>query len=440
MCRDNTILFSAFKESTQKNSIAVLDGVRAIACLAVVAFHINLIAHLDLHLWTFAVGPLTSALMLGGGAGVTLFFVLSGFLLFMPYAKSLLFHKEWPSMRQFYLRRALRILPGYYVALLTLILLFQPEYLQPDHFKQLLLFLTLFMDSTPATYQHINGPFWTLAVEWQFYLLLPWLALAFSWLVRRGMLRRRMTILLICLLAMMIWGVGTRYIGLYFNNYPTQSILVSRQVLNWILFFSYGTSGKFLEDFAVGMLISALYVYSRQAAVDHPLSQRLLRTNWWLWSSGILLLFLTALWHFNNWFHTGLRFLNPISPAFTQWGELSFALGFGLCVTAILFGEDKLKRPFAWLPLRWIGFISYSLYMWHLYILEDFKEYLRPLHAAGWSNSILYIFLWLCALFIVIPFSYGLYKWVELPWMELSSHWRKQPRPITLLLLKRKSL
>ncbi len=423
-------MFSAFKQDTQKNSIAVLDGVRAVACLAVISFHLNLIAHLDLKLWTFSVGSLASALMLGGGAGVTLFFVLSGFLLFMPYAKSLLFSKDWPSMRQFYLRRALRILPGYYVALFIMILLFEPDYLQPDHFKQLVLFLTLFMDSTPATYQHLNGPFWTLAVEWQFYLLLPWLALAFSWVVRHGKLKQRVIMLTACLFIMMAWGVGTRYVGLYFTNNPTQSVLVSRPVLNWVLFFTYGTNGKFLEDFAVGMLIAALYIYSRQAAKDHLLSQYLRRASWWIWGSGILLLFFTALWHFNNWFHTGLRFLNPISQAFTQWGELCFSFGFGLCVIALLFGEYRLKRPFEWLPLRWIGYISYSLYMWHLYVLEDFKEYLRPLHAAGWRGGILYIFLWLCALFIVIPFSYGMYKWVELPWIELSNRWRKRPRAV----------
>lgn len=157
----------------------MLDGVRAIACLTVLVFHLNLTAH-DNNILNFSsVGTIISAIAVTGSSGVTLFFILSGFLLFLPYAKALLFETAWPTTRQFYLRRALRILPGYYVALFVLIFLQGGIYLQPMHFGELGLFLTLFMDSLPLTYQKINGPFWTLAVEWQFYLLLPFLALGF---------------------------------------------------------------------------------------------------------------------------------------------------------------------------------------------------------------------------------------------------------------------
>src|SRR5947209_5406939 len=76
-------------DNKQKNNIAVLDGVRAIACLLVLFFHVNVISR-DGHIWWVAVHPLTSAIVgsiaLAGSSGVTLFFVLSGFLLFLPYA------------------------------------------------------------------------------------------------------------------------------------------------------------------------------------------------------------------------------------------------------------------------------------------------------------------------------------------------------------------
>jgi len=73
----------------------VLDSVRAIACLTVLDFHINLMTR-DTHIWnpTNLSHRLISAIALAGASGVTLFFVLSDFLLFMPYAKALL-HVDW---------------------------------------------------------------------------------------------------------------------------------------------------------------------------------------------------------------------------------------------------------------------------------------------------------------------------------------------------------
>src|SRR5438552_507996 len=127
------------KRTNSKTVIPALDGVRAVATISVITFHINGMVHNKL--WDIQANPLASAVATFGGAGVTLFFVLSGFLLFMPYARALLFQNRWPSMRQFYWRRALRIIPGYYVALCLIILFFQQQYLQPDHWNQLLLFL-----------------------------------------------------------------------------------------------------------------------------------------------------------------------------------------------------------------------------------------------------------------------------------------------------------
>src|SRR5439155_17714014 len=212
--------------------------VRAVACLAVIIYHINLLTSRDLHMWNPpALGPLTSSLALAGVSGVTLFFILSGFLLFLPYARSLVLGSDWPSARRFYLRRAFRIIPGYYVCLFLLILFTHREYLHRDHLKQLGLFLTFFMDSSPATYRLINGPFWTLAVEWQFYLLLPLFALGMRPLVRRGGRYCRTCTLVLCLIALMAWGVITRYAGFFLAFHPTQSFGLPHSILNIAIFF-----------------------------------------------------------------------------------------------------------------------------------------------------------------------------------------------------------
>ena len=124
------------EDNKPKNSIASLDGVRALACLSVITYHLSLLV-IGAHIWK-PVEPFTTGLILSGASGVTLFFVLSGFLLFLPYAQALLFERNWPSAWRFYLRRFFRIVPAYYVALFLIILLFPPQptnqqYLQPAH-------------------------------------------------------------------------------------------------------------------------------------------------------------------------------------------------------------------------------------------------------------------------------------------------------------------
>src|SRR5574340_1339449 len=144
------------QKNGKHNTISVLDGVRGVAILMVIVFHVNRVT--GDNLWNQATYPLASSISTAGGIGVTLFFVLSGFLLFMPFAKSLLFKTNWPLARVFYMRRVLRIIPAYYVSLFLIILFQYPEFLHRDHLKNLFLFLTFFMDSSRATFRQLNGP------------------------------------------------------------------------------------------------------------------------------------------------------------------------------------------------------------------------------------------------------------------------------------------
>lgn len=388
---------------------------RAIACLSVTAYHINRFALLG-HVLTPDLGPLTISFALAGSSGVTLFFVLSGFLLFTSYARSLLFDAEWPSACRFYLRRAFRILPGYYVSL-TLLILFTANfmYLQPAHWNELALFLTLFMDSSPLTYQAINGPFWTLAVEWQFYLLLPLLAWTFRLLVRRGPLQRRLIVLLLCLVALILWGIATRYWGRSWELNPHQPAVLPPVVHNLALFFFYGSSGKFLEDFAAGMLLCVFYMLYQQRR-EHCIVAFLQRNCWWLWGLGILELFYTATWSALP----GSTFLAPLIGPHNWLSEFVLALGFALCIAALLFGPVQLKGLLEWQPLRETGLLSYAIYIWHLPLILVFLAFILP-YTNAWWNVFIYAAYWLWVMFVILPFSYLFYRFIELPWIQFGS-------------------
>lgn len=395
----------------------------------VVVFHIGLLTSRETKIWV-PVGPdhpIFSSLVLDASSGVTLFFVLSGFLLFLPYAKSLLFDNAWQAARHFYQRRAFRIIPAYYTCLFIIVLVSQRQYLQRAHWKELFLFLTFFMDSSSATNHKLNGPFWTLAVEWQFYLLLPLIAWGMSVIVKRGELKWRLWKLSLCLLSLICWGVATRYAGLYFALFRTKTILVPRSILNIFIFFFYGTSGKYLEDFAIGMLIGVCYTLARNLPADHPLNMQLRRMSMWFWRAGVLLLLFMAMWFFERNNPNSFPFLNIRTAGLLNdydWlSELGLALGFGLCITGILFGPRSLQRFFEWNPLRWIGLISFSMYMWHLPLIGFFLTNVG-IHLQGWSPALVWVIYWGWVLVVVIPISLLSYLLVEKPWIRLGERFR----------------
>ena len=415
----STLLLNGGK---QKSAIAVLDGIRAVACLMVITYHISIVAQV----WNMQrLGPLAIALLLAGNSGVTLFFVLSGFLLFLPYAKSLLFDTPWPSACLFYLRRALRILPGYYVSLFLMIYVFRPQYFHYDHLKRLVLFLTFFMDSSSRTFQRLNGPFWTLAVEWQFYLLLPLFALGMRRIVQQGPFPQRLRRLMFCLLGLVVWGVFSRYWGLVLTAHP--ALLVHNFPLHIAVFFLYGTGGigihgKFLEDFAVGMIAGLCYVITQHTSIGDTLKHKLRSASLWLWGTGILWLCVMVYWERSRIIPPVGVLATAIYNSYDTVREVGLSLGFACCVIAVVFGEVELKKLFECSWLRWIGLISYSLYMWHVPFILIFMKSFVPFH--HWSHFMIYTLCWLWVCVSAVPFSFLFYLCIERPWMLISDQLR----------------
>ncbi|HEY4033411.1 MAG TPA: acyltransferase [Ktedonobacteraceae bacterium] len=439
----NQLATSSLETSKPKSQILVLDGVRAVACLSVLLYHMSFIAGTkgiwgpvyNTHDVSGIIAFFAASFAYFGEEGVILFFILSGFLLFLPYAKALLFESPWPSWRRFYLRRFFRILPGYFVALFLIALLFHPEFLQSSHWHDLWLFLSFSMNKNLS--EQLNGPFWTLAVEFQFYLLLPIIAWLCSLIVRRGTLHWRVLKLTLCLLAMVAWGLLTRYWGIYIANTPQLDFLIPHTASIALIPFIYSDTGKFSEVFAVGMLLCMIYTYTQYAPSGERWRTRMYRLSPLILTVGLALLLFLSLWHFYfidmNPLHYAKHpksyivssFLDPGIPAIVsrywpEWQPLGCAIGYGLCLWALLYGSVRLKRPIEWSVLRWVALISFSLYMWHLPFLYVFRDIILPnIRQQGWNPLVQYGAFWCWILLIIIPVSAMLYRWIEQPGIRL---------------------
>jgi len=100
--------------------------------------------------------------------------------------------------------------------------------------------------------------------------------------------------------------------------------------------------------------------------------------------------------------------------------DFVFALGFAACILALLLGPPELRRPLEWAPLRGIGLLSYSMYIWHLPILRWLLPLFVSLALQG-GGLRLYLLLLLCELLAVIPFCYIFYRTIERPCIRLSN-------------------
>ncbi len=173
----------------RKNALRLeyLDGLRALAALYVVLFHGGLFERVDpaaLPSWARAV---RRALSFGHDA-VAVFIVLSGYCLMLPVARADGNMKR--GLGSYFARRAFRILPPYYAALLgTLALLVVVPSLQlPTNtiwddtspafgFGSVGSHLLLIHNLFPSFVHRINGPLWSVATEWQIYFFFPLLLL-----------------------------------------------------------------------------------------------------------------------------------------------------------------------------------------------------------------------------------------------------------------------
>ena len=351
--------------STRLSYITGLDGIRAVAVMAVLFYHAN------------------TPWALGGFLGVETFFVLSGFLI-----TSLLL-AEWRStndidLKQFWLRRARRLLPAVWLLLLALpamAVLFAPDALPrlQEDVPAALLYITNWVYilrevpyfeafGRPPLLQHL----WSLAVEEQFYLLWP----------------------LILLLLLRI-SKSNRY-GLFFATF----VMIALSTLWMAALYSpdvdplriyYGTDTR-AAGFLVGGLLAMIWSPSQTSPKT---GSGLQEASGWIGLLALMLLY---------------NKLNEFQPFLYRGGILFTALASAMLIVGASTPNTLISRFLEIRILRWIGSRSYSIYLWHwpVFMLT------RP----GFDVQLptLWIRIGQVAVtFLLAEFSY---RWVETPFRQ----------------------
>jgi peptidoglycan/LPS O-acetylase OafA/YrhL len=309
--------------------IPALDGVRGFAAASVVLLHYGGGAHSNLLLVRAA-----GNVFLLGWAGVSLFFVLSGFLITGILLDGFEREDWW---RTFYLRRSLRIFPLYYLALAIALVLDLTLDRNSGTLASLLVYALYLQDIPRLAFQLRDSPhlllghFWSLAVEEQFYLVWPFLLFA-------ARSRGRRAAMGLCA------GVWT--LSLLFRI----AIAAGPWSLTWATSFATGRAGELCAGALLAVAIRGSAAQRRRAIGQSSL----------LMIAGSALV-AAALYH-------GVA-LN--TPSMAIVGLSGFSLLFTGLIAMCLY-PNPVQRFFTLAWLRYLGRISYGIYVYHLLFRPEY--------------------------------------------------------------------
>lgn len=352
-----------------------LESLRAIAALAVLEGHVFGLSR------GYAAGTTLDSfphrVLLGGGFGVFLFFGLTGYLLFWPFARQGFGSGAPIDLRRYAINRVLRIVPLYVCAVVVLLLVQEGG----GSGAQWLRFMTLTETFSNHTIGTVDGPMWSLVVEVHFYLLLPLLAYGLVRLTRGSRVAA----------AAVLLGLGT--VSFFLYRHAVSGAVHVRPLLE------YSLPATFMF-FVPGMLLALLrtkWESGRPGWLRGPFR----RSDVW-----VLAAVLAAALQFHDY-------------AQTYWIALAAFLVIGACVLPLQAGP--LVRALDWRVLSVIGIASYSLYIWHYPIVVKLFRVHGLSHAYGVQLPI--------ATVICVAVALVSYRVVEAPFLRLRSQWSPAGAP-----------
>ncbi len=338
------------------------EGLRALAAVMVVVHHAAATAGVA------RAGPLaTPAAVMD--SGVAVFFVISGFLIYRPFAVAHLSGEQPMRTRSFLWRRMLRIVPAYWAAL-TFFWAIGGFSLGP-HWWRYYLFVQIYWRDTV-----IGGVIqaWSLCTEITFYLLIPVWALV----IRRAVAARRREARPLVELA----GCGLLFLA----------GIVARQVISardpsW-RGMSFDWLPTNIDLFATGMAVAVLSAWSAVDQRVRAFTDRLVRAPG-LWWAGAVALFCWYAYRVGP-----ADFITGYRGFFWQQRQILLALVSGALLVPAAFGrQDRglLRRALRSRPIAWVGLVSYGLYLWHFDWIKRVPSQQNSITGttlwAGWVRS-----------------------------------------------------
>lgn len=364
-----------------RHRIAPLDGLRAVAVLGVVWVHI----------WGFCNNPAWSLTKLSSinldlnraiailGTGVDLFFVISGFCMYLTYAgKQTKFGLR--GYFTFLKKRWLRIAPVFYIAAFVCALRY-PFIGQPFPWLDLL---------AHATFTHLwipnivglASPFWSLATEWHFYLILP----LFIWATSQFGFRTVITTAILGSIGFRLW--------MYSSPYEVE------------IFWNAQLPSRFVE-FAWGICAARLYSLQK-------IPPKLLRAE-----KGFLLAFVITYFGRVLMVTEVVKLAGPLGWICRTLAEPILTLGYSLIVWNVIASKSIFQKLLSYEAVQALGRWSYSLYLWHWWPCLWISVFL----VNQFSSTVLVqnVALVLC-LIVLVPFSWLSYSSLEAPYFRRKVH------------------
>jgi peptidoglycan/LPS O-acetylase OafA/YrhL len=225
----NRVLARLSRETSSGRFIPEMDGLRFAAIGMVFLFHLNgyLTVKSQLYYPAAPSGWLAQAALVGF-RGVELFFVISGFILGLPFAAHYLKGNPPVDLKKYYLRRLTRLEPPYFIA--TIAFFFLALWVKQANagmlWPHLAASLSYLHDLVYAVPSPVIGVAWSLEIEVQFYLLVPVLTLLFA--IRNTIARRTSLVMLI--------GFILAAQALFLHGNPR----ISLSILGYLQFFLIG--------------------------------------------------------------------------------------------------------------------------------------------------------------------------------------------------------